>query len=294
MHDAHLGYALFFLDMLAEYTLLSMTVMVTPCHWYVVGMNLVCPMSKFPQAPFARAPFGESRSLKSPISQISSLQGSQKCCREFLAWNREWKSPWKMPWSFWWNFVFPLSSGNEARKCPECFTTSSRDFSPDLLQLQMPNFMAFFALQTIVLDRPEPLSFFNFGCVLFLGAGSSSRILVTQRSAENKGSCTKLPPAHAMQSCWSCKRCLRLHDWTALSPNIIGLAHLLTQQHHLCTIFLSVLAAELSACPSDYLTMEFCLWGPWPSPKPQNPGKLEVARKWLKSDFQGLPKQPWR
>ena len=50
MHDAHLGCALFFLDMLAEYTLLSMTVMVTPCLWYVVRMNLVCPMSKFPQA----------------------------------------------------------------------------------------------------------------------------------------------------------------------------------------------------------------------------------------------------
>ena len=33
--------------------------MVTPCLWYVVGMKLVCPMSKFPQAPFARAPFGE-------------------------------------------------------------------------------------------------------------------------------------------------------------------------------------------------------------------------------------------
>ena len=49
MHDAHLGCALFFLDMLAEYTLLSMTVMVTPCLQYVVGMNLVCPTSKFPQ-----------------------------------------------------------------------------------------------------------------------------------------------------------------------------------------------------------------------------------------------------
>ena len=61
MHDAHLGCAFFFLDLLAEYTLLSMIVMVTPCLWYVVGMNLVCPMSKFPQAPFARAPFGESR-----------------------------------------------------------------------------------------------------------------------------------------------------------------------------------------------------------------------------------------
>ena len=61
MHDAHLGCALFFLDMLAEYTLLSMTVMVFSCLWYVVGMKLVCPMSKFPQAPFARAPFGECR-----------------------------------------------------------------------------------------------------------------------------------------------------------------------------------------------------------------------------------------
>ena len=44
---------------LADYTLLSMTVMVNPCLWYVVGMKMVCPMSKFPQAPFARAPFGE-------------------------------------------------------------------------------------------------------------------------------------------------------------------------------------------------------------------------------------------
>ena len=34
--------------------------MFAPCLWYVVGMNLVCPMSKFPQAPFARAPFGEN------------------------------------------------------------------------------------------------------------------------------------------------------------------------------------------------------------------------------------------
>ena len=62
MHDAHLGRAFLFLDMLAEYTLLLMTVMVTPCLWYVVGMKLVCPMSKSPQTPFARAPFGESRS----------------------------------------------------------------------------------------------------------------------------------------------------------------------------------------------------------------------------------------
>ena len=61
MHDAHLGRAFLFLELPAAYTLLSMTVMVTPCLWYVIGMKLVCPMSKFPQAPFARAPFGECR-----------------------------------------------------------------------------------------------------------------------------------------------------------------------------------------------------------------------------------------
>ena len=70
MHDAHLGCALFFLDMVAEYTLLSMTVMVIPCLWYVDGMNLVCPMSKFPQAPFARAPFGECRQWFRPQPEV--------------------------------------------------------------------------------------------------------------------------------------------------------------------------------------------------------------------------------
>ena len=61
MHDANLGRAFFFLDSLAEYTLLSMTVMVTPCLKYVVGMQLVMSYAKFPQAPFARAPFRECR-----------------------------------------------------------------------------------------------------------------------------------------------------------------------------------------------------------------------------------------
>ena len=74
MHDAHLGRAFSFLDMLAEYTLLSMTVMVAPCLWYVVGMRLVCPMSKFPQAPFARAPFGECRCLCPRDSEAPSEQ----------------------------------------------------------------------------------------------------------------------------------------------------------------------------------------------------------------------------
>ena len=37
MHDAHLGRAFLFLETLAEYALLSMTVMVTPCLKYVVG-----------------------------------------------------------------------------------------------------------------------------------------------------------------------------------------------------------------------------------------------------------------
>ena len=55
MHDAHLGRAFLFLDMLAEDTLLSMTVMVTPCLWCVVGMKLVCPMSKILE-PLLHAP----------------------------------------------------------------------------------------------------------------------------------------------------------------------------------------------------------------------------------------------
>ena len=59
MHDAHLGRAFLFLAILAEYTLLSMTVMVAPCLWCVVGMKLVMSYVTFPQAPFARAPFGE-------------------------------------------------------------------------------------------------------------------------------------------------------------------------------------------------------------------------------------------
>ena len=61
MHDAHFGRAFLFLDILAEYTLLSMTVMVTPCLLYVVGMKLVTSHVKFRQASFARAPFGECR-----------------------------------------------------------------------------------------------------------------------------------------------------------------------------------------------------------------------------------------
>ena len=56
--------------------------------------------------------------------KLSSLQGLQKCCRENLSWNCVWKSPWKMPRNFWWNFAAPLSSGNEARKRLEFFTTN--------------------------------------------------------------------------------------------------------------------------------------------------------------------------
>ena len=58
-HNAHLGRAFLLLDILAEYTLLSMTVMVTPCFLYVVGVKLVMSYVKFPQAPFAHAPFSE-------------------------------------------------------------------------------------------------------------------------------------------------------------------------------------------------------------------------------------------
>ena len=61
MHDAHLGRAFLFLDILAEYALLSIKVMVAPCLWYVVGMKLVISYVKFRQAPFARAPFGNAQ-----------------------------------------------------------------------------------------------------------------------------------------------------------------------------------------------------------------------------------------
>ena len=79
MHDAHLGHAFLFLEMVAEYALLSMTVMATPCLWYVVGMKLVCPMSKFPQAPFARAPFGDCQKFRHCWKITHRFSGSTKC-----------------------------------------------------------------------------------------------------------------------------------------------------------------------------------------------------------------------
>ena len=63
MHDAHLGRVFLFFDFLAECALLSMTVVVPPCLWYVAGMKLVMSYVKFPQASFARAPFGECRHI---------------------------------------------------------------------------------------------------------------------------------------------------------------------------------------------------------------------------------------
>ena len=68
---------------------------------------------------------------KQPVAKLdylSSLQGLQKCSRETVSWNRAWKSPWKMPWNFRWKFAVPLSLGNEARKCPELFTTNCTPF----------------------------------------------------------------------------------------------------------------------------------------------------------------------
>ena len=62
MHDANLGRAFLFLDILAECTVLSMTIMVTPYLWYVVGMKLAMSCAKFTQAPFARAPLANANS----------------------------------------------------------------------------------------------------------------------------------------------------------------------------------------------------------------------------------------
>ena len=64
MHDA------FWLKFAAEYALLSMTVMVRSCLWYVVGKKLAMSYVKFPQAPFARVPFGECREYPAQIGQF--------------------------------------------------------------------------------------------------------------------------------------------------------------------------------------------------------------------------------
>ena len=65
MHDAHLGHAFLFLDLLAEYASLSMTVMATPCLWYVVGMKLEMSYVKFPK-PLLQAPLLASAEFSSP------------------------------------------------------------------------------------------------------------------------------------------------------------------------------------------------------------------------------------
>ena len=75
MH-APLGRAILFLDIMTEFTLLSMRVIATPCLWYVVGMKSVMSYLKSPQAPFARASFGERR-LKSP-SEAGFLRAELK------------------------------------------------------------------------------------------------------------------------------------------------------------------------------------------------------------------------
>ena len=54
MHDAHLGRAFLFLGA-------HIAVNDSYGLWYVVGMKLVMSYVKFPQAPLARAPFGECR-----------------------------------------------------------------------------------------------------------------------------------------------------------------------------------------------------------------------------------------
>ena len=57
MHDAHLGRAFSFLDTLAEYTLLSMTIMVTPCLWYVLGMQYGDVLCQVSRCPFCARPW---------------------------------------------------------------------------------------------------------------------------------------------------------------------------------------------------------------------------------------------
>ena len=66
-------------DMLAEYTLLSMIVMVTPCLWYVAGMNLVCPMSKTPSflKPLLHAPLLANPEGKTPPGKSKNKKNKE-------------------------------------------------------------------------------------------------------------------------------------------------------------------------------------------------------------------------
>ena len=74
MHDAHLGCALFFLDMLAEYTLLALNdshgfSMSLVCSWNEVGMSYVQVSS----SPFCTRPF-----WRMPRSRVLNL-AAQNC-----------------------------------------------------------------------------------------------------------------------------------------------------------------------------------------------------------------------
>ena len=71
MHDAHLGRAFFFLEILAEYTLLSNDMVFLVCSWNEVG-DALCQVSS---SPFCtRTPFGECRNSL----QIKELNCKQK------------------------------------------------------------------------------------------------------------------------------------------------------------------------------------------------------------------------
>ena len=99
-------------------------------HLFTLQLGLWSLLSKTSKRPRPMGSFLRTRAVETANSAttLPSLQALQKCCRENFSWNRTWKSPWKMPWNFWWNFSAPLSSGNEARKCPEFLTTNFTPF----------------------------------------------------------------------------------------------------------------------------------------------------------------------
>ena len=76
MHDTHLGRAFLFLHSLAGYALLSMTIMVAACLWYVVGMKLVMPSVKFPQvgAEFWEGDATKQKSMKRSAFSLNGFQ----------------------------------------------------------------------------------------------------------------------------------------------------------------------------------------------------------------------------
>ena len=83
---------------------------------------------------------------------MSSLQGLQKCCRQILAETAHGSRHGKCREISGEILLFLFSLETKLESAKNLSRIISHHFSPDALQLCMPDFMAFFTLQTFVLD----------------------------------------------------------------------------------------------------------------------------------------------